>query len=234
MDLRYNNSDWNSEDMGQSGGYIPTQGNYQTSILKSPVNIPNNPSTPAPKSINNIQTDARERFAGIVWMQKDSSHTLEDYFIDYDNWESYSETKSYSKRTYQAAYKGRMREYHNYLCILNSDEGEEYYVVAKRVRSELEQLEPYCTCIKCISSNLNPMKYIWCNYCTHCIKAGVGFAKGEYIIKAKQLKDEEDKRKTTVSASKYTKYLSQISYVKTAELLAACVLFVISLWLRSY
>lgn len=228
MDHKYKNSSWNSEDMSQSGAYIPTQGNYQSSYLRSPVNIPSVPPTPAPKSISDIQTDARERFAGIVWIQKDSSHTLEDYFIDYDHWETYCETKSYSKRTYQAAYKGMMREYHNYLCILNSEEGEEYYVVAKRVRSELEQLEPYCTCTTCSASLINPLKYIWCPHCTKCIKAGPGFANPEYIAKAKELKDLSSK----AVPSKYGKYFQGTKLIKTIECAVAGILLIAAIWLR--
>jgi len=191
--------------------------------------IPTIPPTPAPKTINEIQTDARDRFAGIIWIQKESSRPIEDYFVDYDNWEKYSENKSYSKRIYQAAYKGVMREYHNYLCILNGEEGDEYYVIAKRLRNELEALEPYCTCAKCISSFLNPMKYIWCDFCTKCIKAGPGFAKEEYIRKAKELKEVIEKQKPI--PSKYGKYLQGYSHVKITELIVVGVIILISICL---
>lgn len=210
--------------------YIPT-GNYQShSVLRNSSQIPTIPPTPAPRSINDIQSEARDRFAGIIWIQKDISHTLEDYFIDYDYWEIYSETKSYSKRTYQAAYKGIMREYHNYLCILNSDDGEEFYVVAKRVRSELEQLEPYCRCLRCVSSVFNPMKYIWCDYCTKCIKAGPGFTKPEYITQAKQLKETQDKQKSV--PSKYGKYFQGTHPMKTIEYVIIGILLITVIWLR--
>jgi len=145
------------------------------------------PPTPGPRTIEAIQNDARERFGGIVLLQKEPSLTIEDYFLEYDYWEVYSETKSYSKRTYQAAYKGVMKDYSNYLCILNGEQGEEYYVVAKRIRNELESLEPYCSCFSCSASVLNPLKYLWCHHCTKCIKAGVGFASPEYIDKARIL-----------------------------------------------
>lgn len=186
---------------------------------RSPVQIPVVPSTPAPKSIEDIQINARERFAGIIWIQKEQFRSIDDYFIDYDHWEVYSEIKSYSKRSYQAAYKGMMREYHNYLCILNTEQTDEYYVVAKRVKNELEILEPYCICEKCISSKLNPMKYIWCNYCTRCIKAGPGFAKEEYIIKAKELIEENKKRKNIQTKyGKYLNYFKEIKPIRMVEL----------------
>src|SRR5437868_15120011 len=116
------------------------------------------PSTPAPRSVDHIQTDVKDRFVGIMWINKDLSMTLDDYFIEYDHWEIYSENKSYSKRPYQAVYKGVIREYHNYLCILSNDQEEEYYVVAKKIRTELEILEPYCACINCSASCINPLK----------------------------------------------------------------------------
>jgi hypothetical protein len=219
-------------DQRRQSAYIPTNSVYQQhSVLRTSLPVVPIPATPAPKTINEIQTDARERFAGIVWIQKDSSRPVEDYFVDYDNWELYSENKSYSKRPYQAAYKGVMREYHNYLCILNGDDGEEFYVVAKRIRSELEQLEPYCTCITCSACVMNPIKYLWCPNCTKCIKAGSGFAKPEYITKAKQLKEATEKYKS--NPSKYGKYIQGTRWIKAAELVTAGLIFVVALWLRS-
>lgn len=179
-------------------------------------NIPPVPPTPGPRSVDTIQTDAKDRFVGMIWIQKDPSKTVDDYFIEYDYWEKYSETKSYSKRSYIAAYKGLMKEYSNYLCILNSDQGDEFYVVAKRVRSELEALEPFCTCSRCVASVINPIKYLWCPHCTSCIKAGPGFAKQEYIDKAKILKQENDKKIPK-------KYLNNMSLVKISEIIGLSV-----------
>jgi len=157
--------------------------------------LPKVPPTPGPKSKSNIEEEALDRFAGIIWVQKEKDRQVDDYFVDYDYWEVYSETKSYSKRSYQAAYTGRMREYHNYLCILRENDDDQYYVIAKRIRTELELLEPYCTCIKCTSSVINPLKYIWCDHCTKCIKAGYGFASQEYIDEAKRILCSGSKRK---------------------------------------
>lgn len=182
------------------------------------------PPTPGPRTMEAIQSDARDRFAGITWIQKDSSHKLEDYFAEYDYSETYSESKSYSKRTYQAAYKGIMRDYQNHLCILSGEEGEEYYVVAKRIRNELETLEPYCCCSTCTACILNPLKYIWCPNCTKCIKAGPGFAKEEYIVKARELKIAAEQRKRIPSKyGKYGKYLQEIHWIKASELVVAAV-----------
>jgi len=185
---------------------------------RSPVQIPTfphnkiPPPTPGPSPIGSIQNDALKRFAGLMLVIKDSDRTLDDYFIEYDFWEPYSETKSYSKRSYHAAYKGIMREYKNYLCMFTDDNSElvagDYYVVAKHVLSELELLEPYCTCFRCIFSVINPIKYLWCAHCTKCIKAGPGFADEKYITKARELKRLSGDN--TGNTSKYTKYLQEL------------------------
>lgn len=214
--------------------------NYDARTTSSPVYIPsmnnlngmnNGPTTPGPRTIEAIQNDARERFAGIVWIQKEPSYQLEDYFLEYDYWEVYSETKWYSKRIYSAAYKGVMRDYNNFLCILNGEQGEEYYVVAKRIRNELESLEPYCTCFSCSAVFLNPLKYIWCPYCTKCIKAGIGFANAKYIEKARVLKAGKEQRKQ-VPVSKYRKYWENISWIKISEVTvtAAVIIAAISIY----
>lgn len=194
------------------------------------------PPTPAPRSTDNIQMDAKERFVGMLWIQRDISKPLEDNFIEYDHWEPYSETKSYSKRTYAAAYKGKMGEYNSYLCILNSEgkdqspPTEDFYVVAKRVRSELEALEPYCTCMRCVASKFNPMKYIWCDYCTRCIKSGTGFAKKEYIDKAIQLKKQAETAK--LIPSKYGKYFNGIQWIKILETFTFATVGLAILWTK--
>ena len=199
--------------------YIPPINTIQS------MSVPTIPATPGPRTIEAIQNDIRDRFAGVVWMQKDPSYSLEDYFLEYDNWELYSETKSYSRRIYQAAYKGVMRDYNNYLCILNSDQGEEYYVVAKRIRNELESLESYCTCSTCSASFFNPLKYIWCPHCTKCIKAGMGFADPLYIEKARALKAEKDQQQK-VHISKYRKYFQNTPWIKISEITIAGSVFI--------
>lgn len=183
-----------------------------------PVKIPPRvPPTPAPQQIADIKDNALERFAGVICIQKSRDEDIKDYFIDYDYWEPYSETKAYSKRPHKAAYKGMMKEYRNYLCYVKSmdDEGlDEYYVVAKRIPSELEKLEPYCTCLTCSACVINPLKYIWCPHCTRCIKGGVGFANPEYVEKAKELKLAQE------TAIKRPNLISKIGprWVKVAEI----------------
>ena len=197
---------------------------------ESPVRIPNYhiPPTPGPKRVDDIESDARDRFMGIIWMQKDSSYKLEDYFIEYDHWEEYSETKTYSKRTYQDVYKGVIRKYQNFLCVINCGDKNEYYVIAKQVRSELEQLEPYCQCITCSSCILNPLKYLWCPICTKCIKAGSGFAKEEYIRRAQELKEKTEKSKKI--PSKYGKYFERVHWIKITELSMILIVISILFW----
>jgi hypothetical protein len=160
---------------------IPRVGSYPS--------IPLVPPTPAPRTVQDIQQDTRDRFAGLMWITKEEGHQVEDYLSEYDHYELYSETKWYSKRSYQAAYTGVLREYHNYLCVLEGTETTIHYVVAKHIRSELETLEKFCPCFSCSCSTINPLKYLWCPHCTRCIKAGAGFANPQYVETARKNKD---------------------------------------------
>lgn len=166
------------------------------------------------KSLEATNNDIKDRFVGVLWMQKDPSYNVEDYFMEYDHWEEYCENKSYSKRPYKAVYNQTMKDYCNYLCVLNTEnEGEKFYVVAKRVRGELEILENYCTCLTCSAAWFNPLKYIWCPQCTRCIKAGHGFVDQNYINKAKVLKESKEKQKPIP----VPKYIKNISWVRIPE-----------------
>jgi len=194
---------------------------HKVPIKVSPVLI--SPQTPAPRPIETIHVGHKKCFGGIVYIQKDNNTNIEDYFVEYDHWEKYSENKSYSRRSYQAAYKGMMKEYQNFLIVFEDDETEEFYVVAKRIRNELELLEPYCQCYRCVCSTLNPLKYLWCPHCTSCIKSGPGFAKQEYIDKAKVLK-QLIKPPTEY---KYQKYLDKTSLIKVFEVLFVLLLLLV-------
>jgi hypothetical protein len=199
-----------------------------TSPVRIPATIPTVPLTPGPRSMDQIHNDAKMRFAGIIWIQKEPNRNLEDYFSSDDHWEPYSETTIYSKRTYQAAYKGVMRDYNNFLCILESDEGSEYFVVAKRVRNELEELEPYCPCITCSSSRCNPLKYLWCPHCTRCLKAGSHFVDKEYVEQARVAKQQKDEKKKT--PGKYDRYINLISSVRTIEMMIGGIIGLVGLY----
>jgi len=176
---------------------IPTIGQNANSLmpLQTISHYPAIPPTPGPSPVTSLQRTAQDRFAGLIWLQKEPNREIADYLSDYDWHEEYSESKVYSKRPYMAAYKGLLREYVYYLCVISSTENgansERHYVVAKKIKSELEALEPFCSCLRCVASNINPLKYVWCPHCTGCIKAGAGFAKAEYIALAKQRKDEK-------------------------------------------
>jgi len=172
------------------------------------------PQTPKPKCIDDIQEQARDRFAGIIICDKNDDISIDNYFSEYDYYEKYDENKSYSKRTYQSAYKGVLREYQNYLYVLESDYDKQYYVVAKKLYNDLEILEKHCPCLKCSASYLNPLKYIWCPYCTNCIKAGKGFAKDEYIKQAQELKDKSLK----YPSNKLEKYVKSNNVLKISEI----------------
>ena len=169
-----------------------------------------------------IQNYVQNQFAGVMFVQKGPSESIVDFFVDYDFWEPYSNTKSYSKKIYQAAYKGTMRNYKDYLYILTDadadadaeDKNEQYYAVAKRIHNELDDLEPYCPCVRCVLFSINPLKYIWCPNCTGCIKSGPGFVKEEYIIKARELKDT---MKSYNNSFMFTKYIRTMTWPKLSE-----------------
>ena len=177
------------------------------------------PPTPSPKRIDEIEENARDRFAGLIIIDKYFDNA-EEHFSEYDHWEQYDENKCYSKRPYQETYKGMLREYRNFLFVLNDKDCKEYYVIAKRIRSELKELELYCTCKKCQASYLNPFKYVWCVYCTNCIKAGKGFADKFYIKKAKELKENKD-----FSLAKYKRYPYETRVLKIIEVIVLIALF---------
>ena len=174
------------------------------------------PRTPKPRSIDDIQEQARDRFAGIIICEKHNDISIDNHFTDYDYHELYDENKAYSKRPYQSAYKGILREYQSYLYILESAEDtKEYYVVAKKLYNNLEPLEKFCPCFTCSASYFNPLKYVWCSYCTKCIKAGKGFTKDEYI------KQAEDKKNLVYPSHKFQKYIQNSNIVKISEIIIA-------------
>ena len=174
----------------------------------------NIPRTPKPRSIDDIQEQARDRFAGIIICEKHNDISIDNHFTDYDHYESYNENKAYSKRPYQSAYKGILREYQSYLYILESDDDREYYVVAKKLYNNLEPLEKFCPCFTCSASYFNPLKYIWCSYCTKCIKAGKGFTKDEYIKQAEASKNKN----LDHSSNKFQKYIQGSNILKISEI----------------
>jgi hypothetical protein len=147
------------------------------------------PPTPGPSPRATLEVTARDRFAGMVFVSKEPDKDLADYLSEYDHWEEYSEQKSYSKRPYQAAYKGSLRQYVQYLCVVSQETGEnQYYVAAKRLRTELEALEEFCPCSRCTGYLTIVTQQMWCPHCTGCIKAGAGFARSEHINSAKARK----------------------------------------------
>lgn len=195
---------------------IPTNSYY------SPTNAV---ATPAPKTVDAMRSDIGERFAGMVWIKKNETSELGDYFVEYDHWEEYCENKSYTSDKYHAAYKGTMKEYQNYLCLLTGGgDDDKYYVAAKRIPGELETLEKYCPCFTCSSNVLNPLKYVWCPHCTGCIKAGVGCAKKEYIIQAHERK--QLKLATKFKPNKYMAYIPNLQWYKCVEVAALLVIVI--------
>lgn len=163
----------------------PNIPNIQSVHETTRMNGPIPPPTPGPRPISNITDDAHSRFAGVFWIQKDDNKDLSDYFMGYEHYEPYSETKAYSKRIYQAAYSGLMADYVDYLFIIADQNQEQYFVVSKRLKSMYDELEKYCPCVSCTGSIFNPLKYLLCPICTKCIRAGPGFASSENIAEAR-------------------------------------------------
>lgn len=177
------------------------------------------PPTPAPKSINNIQDEIRQRFVGFLYLTKEPDMNIEDYFIEYDHWEEYDEKKSYSKRPFFYVYKNTMKKYQNYICFMEEGEDMKYYVLAKKMKSELEDLERYCPCIRCKSSIFNPLKYLFCPYCTKCISAGEGFANPHYVKVAQDKKRhyEHNKHKPLTNYKKMIQFLEPIMVIEVSS-----------------
>lgn len=217
--------------MGDFRGKVPFTASEN--LKNDDLNIPYPPQTPGPSSIVNLQNknNVCDRFVAVLWVQvsKIKDNLPDEYLNEYDYFEKFSEKKSYSKRKYLAAFKGQMREYQNYLCIFADEKGnEEYYVVAKKIKSDLEELEPYCNCSKCIANPINPLKYIWCVHCTKCIKAGPGFADSKYITHAKEIKNKIDNDNKNCN-NKYSKYFLPISSYFKYNKMKACEYLTISL-----
>lgn len=211
---------------------IPTDENYRSPIALPPV--PRVPPTPRARPLESISIEARDRFAGIIWISQDPDRPIEDYFTEYDNFEPYSETKLYSKRPYQAVYSGMLRDYQNYLCVVDDGTHESHYVVAKRLPSSIEALIPYCNCTTCAASTLNPCKYIWCASCTRCLKAGPGLADPAYVNLAhtRRLEAQNEAHRTD-PWSIFRRRLRTYKWIKILEIGFCLVLFLIMLsWSR--
>jgi len=109
----------------------------------------------------------------------------------YDHYELYDKNKKYNKDKYLAIYTGTPFYYLDFIyCIVIADNNDKklYYVVSKRVPSDIQDLKKYCPCVKCSTRKLNPLKYIWCKFCTGCLKSGEWHAHPKYIEEAKQRK----------------------------------------------
>jgi hypothetical protein len=181
------------------------------------------PKTPKPRSIDDIQDGAKDRFAGLFISDMPKNLPIDKYFIEYDHFEKYDENKSYSKRPYTMVHNGIIREYTNYLSILDHPNGEQdYYVVSKKLYNELDSLEKYCPCLTCSASCFNPLKYIWCSYCTNCIKAGKGFTKEEYITQARA-----NMEKNSHPQSLIQKYIQKNTMLKISEIFMIILIIVL-------
>lgn len=126
-----------------------------------------------------------ETFNTIIFKKKENK-TLESIFFQYDYWEEYCPNKIYPIKYYERKYKNKINTYVNVLCSLElEDSTQKYYILSERYVNENSHLVKFCPCIKCNLSFINPVKYLWCECCTGCIKSGQNFASKEIVEKAK-------------------------------------------------
>ena len=119
-------------------------------------------------NIDHKDIDYRQLFAGIILLDNEADRSLDDYLSEFDYYEEFDPKKQYSRKSFLASYKRIMREYQHHLLVVNQNR---FYVVAKRMRTDLEKIESLCVCIRCSASAINPLKYLWCPMCTGCLKA---------------------------------------------------------------
>lgn len=122
-----------------------------------------------------------------ILFKKQGTKDLATIFQQYDHWEEYNHEKTYPRKFYERRHKNKIRTYINILCCLERDNGsQKHYILSERYRSENHHLIPYCSCSRCNASFLNPIKYLWCECCTGCIKSGDQFTNPILLEKAKE------------------------------------------------
>lgn len=169
-----------------------------------------------------VTDDITARFAEVTWMDANTT-PVDDLLSVYVHWEPFNAEQTYSKRPYRAAYQGRFGWYHTGLCIVKTGSEEQYYIFARPIKTPLDDLIPFCPCLTCRASRVNPLKYVWCPQCTGCLKAGEGFARDEYRNQALLL------QQMVHTPSKWDTYKKQILSVRVCELVCVgvCVLIAV-------
>ncbi len=112
-------------------------------------------------------------------------------FKPYDHYEIYDKDKKYHKNKYLAIYNGTPQYYVDYIYCIDSESEKKYYVISKRVPTDIDDLKKYCPCVRCSTRKINPLKYVWCSFCTGCIEAGPWHANPKYIEEARQRKSKD-------------------------------------------
>jgi len=122
--------------------------------------------------------------------------SIDDIFYQYDFWEEFDPTKNYEKTVHSRKFKNRIRSYVNVLCSVEFIETNEqkYYVVSERYKSPNEKLIPFCPCLKCSCSIINPIKYVFCECCVGCLKSGEYFTDKKYLLQAKEAFESKKKK----------------------------------------
>lgn len=107
---------------------------------------------------------------------------IESFISKYDFSWQYDSTQTYSFVPYEMLHHGILCGYINYFVVIDD---KPLYVVAEKIRSPLSSFEPYCTCLRCMLSKYNPIKYLLHPMITGCIKVGPKFVNTKYVEEAK-------------------------------------------------
>jgi hypothetical protein len=113
----------------------------------------------------------------------DPEHT----FKNYDWFEEYDASKVYLQEEYTRDYGKGERKYVNELCVCDNKS----FVVGHEVLSveELEELEPFCPCVRCGMYWFDPRRILNPCWSVGCIKAGPFFAWYDNVNKARVAKN---------------------------------------------
>ena len=86
-----------------------------------------------PKDNLLARSEFRDMFCGVMWVAKEEGIKIEDYMKEFDKWELLDNDKNYTRKTIRDIHNGQIREYKNYVCIMDDGKTETLYVVYKRI-----------------------------------------------------------------------------------------------------
>lgn len=115
------------------------------------------------QQVDDLTPESIKRFAGLIYETDTNAARV---LAAYDFSEKYSETKRYNNRPHPIDFCGVLRYYTSYLCKIDNS----YYVVERRVITEAARLADYCECLYCQLSSWNPLRVVYHQYKTRCLK----------------------------------------------------------------